>query len=393
MLKPLIKKISVLLILCLLPLVITGCWNNIDLSDRRFVVGVGLDKASNGQIDFSVQLLKPSVLESRKQGGSINATEVISSQGQTVFEAVRKLLNNSDHKLFYGHVQLIVIGEKLARQGFINVVDFFVRDTGPDKRTSVIIARGTTAREVLTAKGVQQDSPAVEIASTIKNTKAFPQIKETMLLEIMKVVNSKGKNLVVGVVTTPENTGELTVDKLNFTGAAVFSKDKLVGWLNPEETTGYLFAEGRIESGIINVTNPMDTTAKVSIEIFRSSAKKDVRFINGEPVLSIEIKEEGNVGEQQGPGDLTSFDEIAKLESETAQVIKKQVADVVRVSQEKYQVDIFGFGEIVHRKNLKYWQEVENNWNDVFTTLPVEIKVESKILRSGLIKKQAGEAK
>lgn len=392
MFKHIPKKI-VLIILCLLPLLITGCWNNVELNDRGFVVGVGLDKALDGKIEYSVQIIKPSVLESRKQGGNVKATEVISAQGQTVFEAIRNLLTSTNQKLFYGHMQVIIIGEELARQGILNVMDFFVRDTEPDKRAQVIIARGTTAREILTAEGETQDIPAVEIINTLKNTKALPKIKETKLFELMKIVNSKGKNPVLGIVATPEKSKTLTVAQLDFTGTAVFNKDKLVGWLNPEETTGFLFTENKITSGIINVSNPLDTSAKVAIEMTRSSTKKDVRFINGEPVLYIEIKEEGNMSEVEGQGDLTAPDQVKELENETAQVIKNKVANVIRLAQEEYQSDIFGFGDIVHRKNLKYWREVENDWNEVFSTLPANIKVESKIRRSGLIKKQAGVAK
>ena len=356
-------------------------------------MAVGLDKATNGQFDYSVQIIKPSAIESRKQGGSSVATETISSQGQTVFEAIRNLLSKTDKKLFYGHIQVIVIGEELARQGILNVMDMFVRNIETDKRAHIIIARGTTARNILAAEGEVQDIPAVEITNTLENVKSLPKIKETKLHEVIKNINSNGNNPVLGVVTTPETTEKLTVAELDFTGAAVFNKDKLVGWLNPEETTGFLFIENKIKSGIINVNNPFDTRAKVAIEIIRSSTKKDVRFINGEPVIYIEVKQEGNMVDQQGEGDLTAPDKIKILENETAQVIKNEIYHVISLAQGEFQSDIFGLGDIVHKKNLKYWREVENNWNGEFSDLSVEVKVDSRIRRSGLIKKQAGEAR
>ena len=390
MLKNLRKNMIVFVIL-LMPIFITGCWNNVDLNDRTFVVGAVLDKSRSGQIDYSIQVVKPSAIGSRKQGGSIKVTQNIYSQGITVFDAVRNMLAKSNKKPFYGHIQVIIIGEDLARQGIANALDFFTRDTEPDKRCLVLVAKGTTARQVLQAEGALEDIPAVEITNTFNNSKALPKIKETRHDEIIKGLNSKGKNPVAAAVSIPSHKQKLSVTDLNFAGAAVFKKDKLVGWLNPEATR-YWFTQNKVKSVIINIANPVDPQGKVAIEIIRSRGKLDVRFRNGEPVLYIKIKGEGNVGEQQGQGDLTSFNQVRKLENETAQVIKKDVMKAIRQAQDDYKVDIFGFGDIVHRKNLKYWQQVENNWNEIFPDLQVEIQVDSKIRRSGLIRKQAGEA-
>jgi spore germination protein KC len=387
------RKIMIIIVRLLMPIFITGCWNNIDVNDRVFVVAAGLDKSKNGQIDFTVQVIKPSAIGSRKQGGSIKATENISSQGITVFDAVRNMLTRNNKKPFYGHIQVIIIGEDFARQGIANALDWFARDTEPDKRCLVLIARGTTARRVLQVEGALEDIPAVEITNTLKNNNALPKMKECQLNEVIKSLNSKGKNPLVGVVSAPQKQQQSSVSDLDFTGTAVFKKDKLVGWLSPEETTGYLFTQNKVKSGIINIANPVDAQGKIAIEILRSKGKLDVRFRNGEPVLYIKIKEEGNIGEQEGKGELTSFSQVQKLEKETAQVIKNYIMKAIIRTQNEYQVDIFGFGDIVHRRNLSYWKTVENNWNEVFSTLTVEIEVESKIRRAGLIKKQAGEAK
>lgn len=391
MLKNLRPKI-IIIVLLLMPVFTSGCWNNVDLNDRVFVVGAGLDKSSSGKIDFSVQILKPSALGARKQGGNVKVTETISSQGVTVFDAIRNMLTKGNKKLFYGHIQVIVIGEELARQGIADALDWFDRDTEADIRSLVLIARGTTARQILQAEGAVEDIPAVEIADTLENSEALPKIKQCQLNEIIKSVNSTGKNPAVAVVSISSKKQQLYVSDLNFTGAAVFKKDKLVGWLSPEETIGYLFTQNKIKSGIINIANPADPQGKVAIEILHSQGKIDVRFRNGEPVLYVKIKENGNVGEQQGQGNLTSFKQVEKLEHETARVIKNNVMKTIRHAQNEYQADIFGFGNIVYKKNLRYWKTVENNWNEVFSNLAVEIEVESKIRRAGLIKKQAGEA-
>jgi spore germination protein KC len=43
-------------------------------------------------------------------------------------------------------------------------------------------------------------------------------------------------------------------------------------------------------------------------------------------------------------------------------------------AQKDLKTDIFGFGERIHSKDPPYWKTVKDNWNDVFTGMPVEIK-------------------
>ncbi|MGI5922100.1 MAG: Ger(x)C family spore germination protein [Syntrophomonadaceae bacterium] len=385
-----VRKKIIVMVLLLIPVFVTGCWDNIDLKDRIFVVGAGLDKSSNGKYEYTVQVVKPSAIGARKQGSTIRVTETFTCQGVTVFDAVRNMATKGNKRLYYGQIQVIVIGEDVAREGISDALDWFARDTEPDKRSLVLIARNTTAREVLTIESDLEDIPAVEIADTLRNRKVLPKIKDCQLNEILKSLDSMGTNAVIGIVAVPSNKEKLTVVDLIYTGGAVFDKDKLAGWLTPQEITGYLFTQNKVESGIINITNPFDPQGKIAIEITRSQTKLGVRFKDGNPILNIQIKQEGNLGEQQGGGDLTSFDQVTRLEKETAQVIKRDVMKTINRAQD-YKIDIFGFGDIVHRHHLQYWRQVENDWNEIFSTLPVEIEVESKIRRAGLIKRQVGE--
>lgn len=91
--------------------------------------------------------------------------------------------------------------------------------------------------------------------------------------------------------------------------------------------------------------------------------------------------------EQHGKGDLTSADQIRALEEETSKEIKKVIDKTIKNAQQDLRIDIFGFDKIIHSKNLNYWREVKNNWNDIFCDSPVEIKVQYKNKEMGFIKK------
>mgnify|MGYP003507941099 FL=1 len=59
-----IKK-TVCVILTLMLLFLVGCGNNRDINSLAIVTAIGLDKAADGNIEFTIQIIGPS-----KQGGS-----------------------------------------------------------------------------------------------------------------------------------------------------------------------------------------------------------------------------------------------------------------------------------------------------------------------------------
>ena len=167
-------------------------------------------------------------------------------------------------------------------------------------------------------------------------------------------------------------------------GSAVFKDGKLVGWLDQYQTRGYLFATDKVKSTIVNI--PV-ADGKMSIEVSNSSGKLDVEFKNGEPAkLSIQVSLEGSIGEYTGKETLDSPGDIYKLEKILSQEVKKEIVMALNKAQKDYSSDIFGFGTVVHKYHPHYWEKVMDEWNDVFSRLPAEIKVDAKIRRAGLIK-------
>ncbi|WP_028308811.1 Ger(x)C family spore germination protein [Desulfitibacter alkalitolerans] len=379
----------ILLNICLVMISITGCWNNKDVTEINIAAAVGIDKSDDHKIELTVQLVKPDAMKLGEGGGGgkEKAVEVFSITGDTVFECFRNLLIIVNQKIFISHLQLIVIGEQMARDGLSDIMDFFARDHEANRQAGVIIAKGTSAKEILTAESTLEKIPALHILSVLKNNASFAKTQKLMMIDVLKEISSPGKNLTIGVIEGAKEKEKPSLKDMKIEGSAAFKNDKLIGWLNSQETRGLLFTGDQVKSGIINIPNPLNEDKKVAIEMIRSSGKKDVKIKDEKLVFLIEIKEEGNIGDQQGNGDLTTPELIQKLEEEVAGAIEKDIRDIVDLAQKEYQSDIFGFGEIVYRKHLNYWQQVQENWDEEFSSTPVEIKVTAKIRRAGLIKK------
>ena len=380
------KKIIFVIMAALLPVfpvLLAGCWNNRDLTEINIVAGIGLERTEEGKILLTIQVVEPGAIQSSSDKGKSGGQQqkpvfVESSEGETVFEAVRGLLSVIDKKLFFSTAQVLILGERLSQEGIEEAMDFFHRDHEFDYEMNILVAKGATPKEILEIESDIDSIPAVYINSTVENTVSRGTVKKTMLINLIKDMGGNEKQLAVGQIS---KAGEKSV---RTEGTAVFRDGKLAGWLDPYETRGYLFAVDEIESAIINVHTD---NGKIAMEIIRSKGKINVAFENGEPsALNIKVMVEANVGEYQGKGKLEASEDLDVLRGLLEDEIKKEIRMAVEKVQEEYHSDIFGFGTYVRKYHPKYWKKSGNNWLAIFSKLPVDIQVDAKIMRTGIVK-------
>ena len=378
-------KIGVLTVLFMMPLFLTGCWNNKDLTEINMVTALGIDRLEDGKVVVTVQVVEPAAIQSttsgKGKGGGAQAKPVFveSYEGETVFDALRSMLSIVDKKMFLGTIQIIILGEGLSRNGINEIMDFFQRDHEIEyDSVDVLVAKGTTPKELLELENDMDPIPAVYIKKTVENTSSRAKVKKTTLIELFKDMGNSGVQISLGQVEKSDGKDVRTE------GTAVFRDGKLIGWLDSYETRGYLFAENKVKSTIVNL-RPDDV--KISMEIIRSDGKVSLEFKNGNPVtLAVKVELEANIGEYEGKGKLKSPDDLHKLETLLSQEVAKEIRSALDKAQKDYSSDIFGFGIQAHKYHSGYWKREKENWNYIFSKLPVDVQVKARVKSTGLIK-------
>jgi len=377
--------------LLIFPLLLTGCWSNRDLSDMNIVAGVGLDRTEDGKVLLTVQVVEPGAIQSTSSGNAEGGGPqpkpvfVESYEGETVFEAVRGILSIVDKKLFFSTAQVLILGEKLSQDGIEEAMDFFQRDNEMDYLMDVLVAKDVTPREILEIETDIDAIPAIYIKGTIENTVLRGTVKKTTLIDLIKDMISNGRQLAIGQIS---KAGEKEV---RTEGLAVFKGGKLAGWLDPRETRGYLFAIDKIESAIVNV--PVDK-GKIAMEIMRSRGRVKVAFENGEPsMLTVKVEIEADVGGYEGSSSLESSDNLYFLEEKLEEEVKKEILMALEKTQKEYSSDIFGFGTYVRKYHPRYWKNAKEGWDKIFSKLQADIRVDAKIVRTGIVRNPLKEGK
>lgn len=360
--------------------------NEQDLTHRSIVVGIGLDKVENGEIELTLQIVNPSGLGMEQSGGAANKEPiwVNSTKGKTVYEAIREHQKTINRRPFYSHVQVMVIGEELAKEGIKDILDFFARDYEVRLNSSVIIARQTTAKQILSSKTIMEVTPSTHLKNILEGNRHTAVIRNINTFEVLSDINENMLNTTIGVVKFKEGDKEEEIKNMELEGTAVFKGDKLVGWLEKYETIGLLYIKNEVHSIVIGIKDPLNEKNRVVIDQLRSNGKIDIKIENGKPEVHIIIKGEGTIGEQHGNNNLLTEKLLKELEKEVENTIKQDITKTVDIAQKNFESDILGFGEKLHKKHLEYWREIESDWPEMFPETPVKISVEFKIKRSGL---------
>ncbi|MBB6637043.1 Ger(x)C family spore germination protein [Cohnella thailandensis] len=382
--------------------IFTGCWDRRELNELGISMAMGIDKAGD-EYRVSIQVVQPGAV-AQKTGGGIESTPVslFESKGVTIFEALRRMTNTSPRKIYSAHLRFVVFGEEMAREGIGDTLDLLSRDNEFRKDFYLLVAKGTTAASLLSILTPLEKIPANKIYRSIDmSEKSWAPTTAVTLDDFIEDMASKGKQPVLGVIevlgdgqqgNSPKSVQRVRPSvQIRTAGLAAFRDDKLIGWLNEEESIGYNFILNKIKSMVDHVACPAG--GNVALETTHSKAEIKGRVAEGRARLKIKLNVEQNVGEVQCRLDLTQPDSLDELERLSQKSLEELVYRTLEKVQTEYKADIFGFGSAIHRSAPKSWRTVMNDWEENFEHAQVDVDATVRIKRNGTITNPITEEK
>jgi len=377
------KSKAVIIIFILFCILLSGCWSKRELNELAIVVGAGIDKVDNG-FEVSVQIVNPSEISSQKPSSSQATVITYHATGESIFEAIRKLTTITPRKAYFAHLQVLILGDRLAIEGINDVIDLFVRDPEARNDFVVLVSHESSAKEILNVLTPIEKIPANKMLYSLQGTeKAWGSTLSINIDELATIINSEKKSAVLPVIEIqgdkqlgPEKKNVEKIETsaiLKYIGLSVFKQDKLVGFLTEEDSKSFNFLNDNIKSTVIVLTCPK--AGKLTTEITDSTTKIKGTFKNNTPRIDINIHIDQNVGEVQCDIDLNVSKTTEYINKKAAQTIKSQIKKMITTIQQSYSSDIVGFGEVLYREDYKAWKNIKDDWSTIFPELEVEIEV------------------
>lgn len=388
------RKIAII-VLVFNMIFMSGCWDLREINELGLVMAVGIDKADNSNnYIVTVQIANPRATSPMMglSAGTSNKIWVASAEGATIFDAIRELVKISSKRIMWAHNNVIIIGESLARDSISPVIDFFTHNPELRMKTLVLVSNGN-AKEYIAIKGAMEDIPAISLAQASIYSNLIAESLYTDMLKLSNQFYSQEMQPIISTISI-KNPIIPTMESINpkketevieISGTAIFKKDKLVGFLSPEETKGIAWILNNTEKTLVTVNEPQNITKKVSVETTNVKSKTIAEIRDGIPCITIKVTGNGSIAEE-GTETSLNIDEFKKnVKKLVDSKISEEIYSGVNKVQKQYNSDVLYFGKTVHVQHNKEWESnLKKNWENIFPNIPVTVLVDINIIDSTL---------
>lgn len=388
------KRYLTYMLLLSLPIT-SGCWDRVEVNDLAFVMATSLDLTEDGKLVSTIQTanLSGSIGGQDGQGkpGGQQGKKFITMtvSGKSTTDLVQKQQEKMSRKLYIAHRSVLIIGERLARHGIRDILDWYGRNPESRLRTFILIAKGKDGRDVLKVAYPLERNPS----EGMKEMEKLGFGTSVTLRDFMMASASEGIHPVAGYIepVTESSMGlkqqekeQQEPDNLMLKGTAVFKNFKLVGYLDDEESGGLIELTGKFKRGSITADNIPGVPGNVGLKI--SKVKRKIHpYIRGNKIkFNIALKGEGEVLENNTNLDLSQPQNMKIVQDALSKSLEKRMRRTLTAAQHKYHADIFGFGEAINRSDPKQWKSLKKQWDEKFSEAEFSIAIDLTVRRSGM---------
>lgn len=375
------KRIVFILMSCVL---LTGCWDRNELNEIALVRGIGIDILDNGQIEVSVEISvpkAPSGSGSESDGtalgsGGITLPTVRTGRGVTIPDALEKLQEVIPRKIFWGHTEVIIINENLAKTGLRDKMDYFMRNPRFRLHAYVFVTKGK-AKEML---GLETSlySPS-EVLTDFSEEKGLLHVT---LINLLDMLNSGDAAIPMIKKVPPQKKSKPTQTIPFIVKSAIFKNDKMVGSISDKLTRGVKWIQNDIEESQVTV-NSKKGNGYISMILLRADTKLVPVIKDKKWKMIIKVRTDDDIILNESQLNLKDPKNIKIVEKEIEKKLTARLQNTLDKVQKGYKADVFGFGEAFHREYPKQWEESKNRWNEMYPNLEVELDIHANILRTG----------
>ena len=381
------KKLILIITILIISVTLTGCGGYEELNNLSIVTAVAFDKTDD---EYELSFLianSPKAQTSAKEGEA--KTTVYTGKGKTIAEASKDIEQIVPKQVYLGHINVVVISEDIAKDGFLKIADWLLRNPQTRKKFYLLQAKDEKAKNILKIVSPLESFPSQSIATLIESNSETKSIATSITYSnFISQILEKGYDPVLPSITINGSVKEGSNEKnlettepesyLMLGPLAIYKGDKLKGFSTEEESWAINVLKG--DSKEINY-NVKYQNENISIET--SSLKSTIKIID-EKNIEITISGVGDIYNINNKIDIQDYKEINKIEKAWSSSLKKDLTKVIKKVQSKWQADIFGFGNLIYKNDPKTWEKLEKNWNSkYFPNLNIKVKTDLKIDATG----------
>lgn len=378
------KHWTKLLLLSLIPLLLTGCWDRLELNDVAFVVATTVDLEEDGRYKVAVQIPLTGQLGGPEGGGggSGGNQEYYNNYAvaDSLMEAYSLLQTRMSRQMKFGHYRLLILGEDFAKQGMKGLFDLLARK--PENRLSVfpVVAKGK-AFDLLQSQPKLERFPS-EAMRELAKLGDLPSFTLKDTAYSLSHIGSDPVLLYMGkkkLDDDPENP----IEDIDTLGYAQFHSDRMVGTMDRDAAIGLCWLRGEVKPYTVSVSLDERNQAVFNVIGSRTKLTPSVSE-SGQVKVNVEIEARLELSENKLTEDIIQNEIEAKLREKAAATIRHQITEAVELMQ-KNGADSAGIGLTLFRHEPGRWNSLQKEWPERLKEADFILNVDVNIEQIGLI--------
>jgi spore germination protein KC len=360
-------------------LLCSGCWEYRSISSLALALGIALDADEEEGLLVTLSFALPGQMKGAggpamggPDGGQLGAFFRVEGRGPTFPEALADAQHSMSRRMSFGHLQVVLVGEQLARDGAGELFEQLLRFAELDKLSDLLVVREGQAADALMAVPAPERMPARFLHTAMETRGQTSLSRPSTLLQWLVLEREAGRDFLSAVVNVSGN--QLVIDRL-----AVFRHAELVAILSPEESRAVLIAQGELRNDSLSLPRP-EGGRWVFRRLDANGTRLALTTRQGRPLLRIAVKVIGEVGGAGGGALTVTAAELAAMERALAGHLSGEIQAAMERLQ-ALEVEPLGF---FARQNPDL--SSDDAWRNFYARSRFDVSVTVQLHRKGVLK-------
>ncbi|GGE40270.1 germination protein GerKC [Pullulanibacillus camelliae] len=315
---------------------------------------IGLDYKDHHYIVYT-QIVNFATIAKQEEvgGGDVNTESWVGQgQGDTLIDAVNNLYKRSQRRIYWGHLNTIVLSPAILQHGIDDLIDFLTRYR-EFRYTLWMFATNNSIKEVLTTPAIFEKSPVYsQLGEPTDMYNQSSYIKPIQLHEFISTKNEPAKTLYLPILSVASHSWRDQSKKypaLEVNGSYFFTKYYDIRLMNRDQLKGLRWLTEQTNRTNIDIYKHQKPVASLVMRKPNHSIRYFIK--NGKPYFNITIKTRGTVEE------LNQSISREKLKKTVQEYIRMDVYHTYALSL-KEKVDSYNLLYDIYKDNPKKWRSV-----------------------------------
>ncbi|MBU3111561.1 Ger(x)C family spore germination protein [Clostridium lacusfryxellense] len=385
------RKILPLILCCL---VLSGCWDKVEIDRRNFISTIAIDPGEDISKEKELKklnLVEPfaaisvkklnvtygfpdmSTVGAEKSGSA--EEKYISTQAYSMEDAYSEAMAKSSRDIYLGHTKLLILSSDILKHKDTvkEVVDYLQRNPNISRMIQVVVSDGS-AEDYMKFKPETENSTQYYISGLMDNSNRNSRIMSMTLNDLLILLSENG-NALLPMINLDNEKKEIVLS-----GAAIIKDYELKGQFTPLELLNIQLLSGKFKAGkkaIYMEGHPIDYI------IDGYHRKMSVVEKGNKLIIDVDIDLEGQIGGYYIGKKLLDDGELEKVQKYFNNSISEDLQKDMELAIKEFDIDPFGAREYIEKFKPSLWKKIKKEWDKKYKDASVNVNVDTKIRRIG----------